>query len=235
MQSWRLIDSVMVLVISLSSLALYGAGLTASSVVVFALLAILAYLLSPGITFVLFGGSALVLASVKRLAHRDGYSGHLATYSPRNFLCAGLPPILLLGLGRLLGAEEVAGLAAACSLGTIVADTVASDIGVSRGADAYMITDGRRVEPGTDGAISMKGTLAGLLALSFFALLACIALANWQRTFLIVVLCGTIGTVADSFLGATLQSAGRIGNETVNALSSAFSALCSVALWFLRS
>ncbi|MCU1348439.1 MAG: putative rane protein [Acidobacteria bacterium] len=50
------------------------------------------------------------------------------------------------------------------ALATAAADTVASEIGQLIGRRTFLPLTFRRVEPGTEGAISLEGTLAGLLA-----------------------------------------------------------------------
>ena len=54
--------------------------------------------------------------------------------------------------------------AAVASLATAGADTVASEIGSLIGQRAFLPTTFKRVPPGTEGAISIEGTLAGIVA-----------------------------------------------------------------------
>ncbi len=44
------------------------------------------------------------------------------------------------------------------------ADTVSSEIGQAFGGHPVMLTTMRRVEPGTDGAVSVLGSVAGVVA-----------------------------------------------------------------------
>ncbi len=59
---------------------------------------------------------------------------------------------------RLVGAVALAALAEA------TADTVSSEIGQAFGGHPLLLTTLRRVEPGTDGAVSLMGTAAGVAA-----------------------------------------------------------------------
>lgn len=54
------------------------------------------------------------------------------------------------------------------------ADTVSSEIGKAYGSQAYLVSTFRRVPRGTEGAVSLEGSLAGLAAvigIAEFALL----------------------------------------------------------------
>ncbi len=53
-------------------------------------------------------------------------------------------------------------LALAAAFATAASDTVASEIGQAFGRTTYLVTTGKRVPAGTDGAVSLEGTLAGL-------------------------------------------------------------------------
>jgi uncharacterized protein (TIGR00297 family) len=104
------------------------------------------------------------------------------------------------------------------------ADTVSSEIGQAAGRRAYLITNLSSVAAGTDGGITVQGTLAGGVAALVVASLASefsIIPSGWLAP---VVLFGFTGMLFDSLLGATLQRPGRLGNDSVNFLSTTFSA-----------
>src|SRR5581483_8680060 len=56
------------------------------------------------------------------------------------------------------------------SLATAACDTTGSEIGQLFGRRAFLATTLRRVEPGTEGALSVEGTLAGIIAAALVAL-----------------------------------------------------------------
>ncbi|MCE7960775.1 MAG: DUF92 domain-containing protein, partial [Acidobacteria bacterium ACB2] len=65
----------------------------------------------------------------------------------------------------------------------------------------FLLPDFRRVPPGTDGAVSVAGTLAGLLAAALLGLVAA-SLFGWPgATVPAVVAAAFAGTVAESLLG----------------------------------
>ncbi len=102
------------------------------------------------------------------------------------------------------------------SLGAAFADTAESEVGqLSRRSPRLVITF-RKVPPGTDGAVSLPGTLAGLAAALLTALLGlALGLLAGPGAALLVALSAFAGTVADSLTGAL---APRVGNEATNTL-----------------
>jgi uncharacterized protein (TIGR00297 family) len=114
-----------------------------------------------------------------------------------------------------------AGLAA---LAEAVADTVSSEIGQILGGRPKMITTLRRVEPGTDGAVSLVGTLAGVAAAAIVAAVGTWALGGGRNLFAVSCAGGVFGLFFDSLLGATLERRGWLNNDAVNFLSTASAA-----------
>ena len=120
------------------------------------------------------------------------------------------------------------------ALAEAAADTVSSEIGQAFGGSPILLTTLRPVPPGTDGAISLRGTLAGIFAAAIVA-----AAGRWSmhlslRQSSIALVAGICGLFFDSLLGATLERRGWIGNDLVNFCSTAFSAaLCLIVLWLV--
>jgi uncharacterized protein (TIGR00297 family) len=90
------------------------------------------------------------------------------------------------------------------ALAASTADTWSTEIGTHFGGEPISLTSGRRVPPGTSGGVTLVGTVAGAVGALFIALGG--ALANWPVPFTAAVLGGMAGALADSLLGATLQS-----------------------------
>jgi uncharacterized protein (TIGR00297 family) len=90
------------------------------------------------------------------------------------------------------------------ALAASAADTWATEIGILAGRDPVSIVSGRPVPAGTSGGVSLVGMLASVGGALFIAEGA--ALARWPVPFTAVALGGLAGAVADSLLGATLQT-----------------------------
>jgi len=119
--------------------------------------------------------------------------------------------------------------AALAALAEAATDTVASEIGQYRGPDARMITTWQRVPPGTDGGITLPGSIAGMAAGIAIATVATLGGMLPRTQLWIPVATGFAGMLIDSVLGATLQRSGWISNQTVNF----FATLAAAALGYI--
>ena len=132
-------------------------------------------------------------------------------------ICA-LPAIWFPELSELLLVGTVAGLAEAA------ADTVSSEVGQATARSAYLITDFRDVPVGTNGAISVEGTISGCVAACIVSWIsASCGVLDWRWTFA-VAFAAIGGMFLDSIMGATWENAGRMGNDSVNFVSNVFAA-----------
>jgi uncharacterized protein (TIGR00297 family) len=121
-------------------------------------------------------------------------------------------------------------LAAAASLSEAAADTVSSEVGQGSNEKARLITNWTQVPAGTDGAVSLQGTLAGIVAaIAVTAVCAVVGLLPWKWLGISVV-AAVAGAVIDSVLGASLQRRGMLNNDSVNFLSTLFSAVVAVLI-----
>jgi uncharacterized protein (TIGR00297 family) len=123
-----------------------------------------------------------------------------------------------------------AALAFAAALTAGASDTVSSEIGKAWGRSTFLVTTGRRVKPGTPGAMSLEGTAAGIvaaLALASFAL----ALAIVPPSVIPAIVIGaTVGAIVESALGGTLEGPGILNNDMLNFINTAVAAAVALAL-----
>jgi uncharacterized protein (TIGR00297 family) len=142
-------------------------------------------------------------------------------------LCAA--PLIYVGYGRHIL------LAGACAaLAEAAGDTVSSELGQAFGGNPRLITTWHKVGSGRDGGITPVG--------SFFSLCAIVAVCascEWAKLLIpqfywTVFAAAFIGTIVDSLLGATLERPGRLGNNSVNFSSTAFSAALAIGVLFLE-
>ena len=108
------------------------------------------------------------------------------------------------------------------ALAEATADTVSSEIGQALGGMPRLVLNFRRVAPGTDGAISLIGTVAGIVSAIVLAIAAGPTLGINSHDMVQVAVAATAGLFFDSLLGATLEHQGRIGNDLVNFASTWF-------------
>jgi uncharacterized membrane protein len=119
---------------------------------------------------------------------------------------------------------------ALAALAEAAADTVSSEIGQVLGGQPRMITTLRKAEPGTDGAVTIVGTLAGIIAAAAIAGTGTWALRGDRQMFTISCAGAVFGLFFDSLLGATLEEMGWLNNDAVNFLSTASAAALAIIL-----
>jgi uncharacterized protein (TIGR00297 family) len=105
------------------------------------------------------------------------------------------------------------------------ADTVSSEIGQAFGKNPRLITTFQSVSPGTNGGMTLIGTLAGCFAAGLVPIFS----DSWY-TMLIAIPCGIFGMFVDSLLGATLERRGYLNNDLVNLLGTTSAAALALLL-----
>ncbi|WP_221630158.1 MULTISPECIES: DUF92 domain-containing protein [unclassified Synechococcus] len=120
----------------------------------------------------------------------------------------------------------------AASFAAKLADTCGSEIGKRWGRTTVLITTLRPVPPGSEGAISLEGSLASLGGSALMALvLLFLGLLPGSAAALLVTAVGLVATLIESLIGASLQ--GRLAwlsNELVNGLQTLIAALLALGL-----
>ncbi|WP_410766653.1 DUF92 domain-containing protein [Haloferax sp. DFSO60] len=121
-------------------------------------------------------------------------------------------------------------LAFAGSVAAAMSDTLSSEIG-GLYDNPRLITTFKRVSPGTDGAVTWQGEIAGIVGGAIVAGLALVLLPLPSPLAAFAVLGGgIIGMTVDSLLGATVEGAG-LGNQAVNFLATLAGALGAMLVW----
>lgn len=116
-------------------------------------------------------------------------------------------------------------LAFAAAFATAAADTASSEIGQLLGKRTFLITTFRPVPRGTEGAVSLEGTLAGVAAsIVIGALGALLGLFPWTGVLAIAV-AAFVGTTFESVVGAALEKRQLLDNEALNFLNTLVGAL----------
>ena len=122
-------------------------------------------------------------------------------------------------------------LAYVASFSTKLSDTTASEVGKAYGKRTFLITTLKPVSPGTEGAISLEGTLAGILASAVIAVVGWIVgLISLVGVFY-CIFAAFIATNLESLIGATLQEKFEfLTNEVVNVINTFLGAMIAGGL-----
>ncbi len=121
-------------------------------------------------------------------------------------------------------------LAFAGALAAATADTWATEIGRFSPTPPRLITNGARVPAGTDGGMTLLGTVGGIAGAGLIAGLA-VGLGpggSGLGLAMRVAVAGIIGMLLDSLLGATVQGKVRwVDNDVVNLAATLTGAACA--------
>ncbi len=98
-----------------------------------------------------------------------------------------------------------------------------------------MLVGLRRVDSGTDGAVTLLGSGAGVVAGILVAAVGAWALRLGILEAAIAAAAGICGLFFDSLLGATVERRGWLGNDLVNFTSTVFAAVLAAAVYRLSS
>ena len=109
-------------------------------------------------------------------------------------------------------------------------DTVASEIGKAWGRRTFLVTTLRRVPAGTPGAMSLEGTVAGIVAAFALAAFAAMLQLIPPNAIPLIVVGATAGALVESVLGATLEGPGILNNDMLNFVNTAVAAAVALAL-----
>jgi len=203
------------------------------------------YLLTPGLHTALwpllallvltFGATRFGRRRKEALGTAEARHGRNASQVAANLGAATLSGIPLSAIHIFSPASfnaRAALVAMVAAMAEATADTVSSELGQVLGGEPRLVTTMRRVPAGTDGAVSLAGTLSGCAAAAVVVLVALAALPLTRVDAAIAVAAGVAGIFIDSLLGAIPERRGWLNNDAVNALSTA--AAAALGAWAVR-
>jgi uncharacterized protein (TIGR00297 family) len=205
------------------------------------------YLLTPGLHTALWSLLALLLLTFgatrfgrrrkEALGTAEARRGRTASQVAANLGAATLAGIPLSALHVFSPATfnaHAALVAMIAAMAEATADTVSSELGQVLGGEPRLVTSLQRVPAGTDGAISLAGTLSGCAAAAIVVLVALSALPLSRIDAAIALAAGIAGIFIDSLLGAIPERQGWLNNDAVNAVSTLTAAVLAAMAtrWF---
>lgn len=179
------------------------------------------------------------LAGFERKRRRKLQEGLGGERSAKNVLAAGIIPAVVSLFSFANINQDLILVLYLVTLGTILADTAASEIG-SLDENTYFILTLKPVETGTNGGISFLGTSVSFVFPLLFSLIGfmiygtTIHLPTFKLIQFIVFsgLIAFLGCLFDSVLGETLENRGILDKYSVNFFAALFSAVIVAAVFF---
>ncbi|KAK7324494.1 hypothetical protein VNO77_28075 [Canavalia gladiata] len=116
---------------------------------------------------------------------------------------------------------------------TKLSDTVSSEIGKAYGKTTYLVTTLKVVPRGTEGAVSVEGTLAGILASILLASVGFLLGEVSSHELIICVLASQIANLGESIIGAALQEKEGfkwLNNDVVNIINISVGCIIAVLM-----
>ena len=152
----------------------------------------------------------------------------------KNVAGVGIPPCLIVALAALGIIDQTMFAIMFVSTITVAgADTIASEIGV-RDDRVYMITTGKKVEPGVNGGVSPLGTATSTVASLLIAILGWgVVTESLGWMLLIPFAMGVLGNLLDSVFGAVLENPGYISKYTNNCSTALIGAVVGLAIYLI--
>jgi uncharacterized protein (TIGR00297 family) len=117
------------------------------------------------------------------------------------------------------------------SIGTKLADTCGTEIGKAYGQRTFLITTLKPVPRGTEGAVSLEGTMAGIVGSILLAALAWAVGLISPVGIAICTIAAFIATNIESLIGATIEGKfGWLTHDVVNILNTLIGAIVAILL-----
>ncbi|WP_440998658.1 DUF92 domain-containing protein [Fodinibius sp. SL11] len=129
---------------------------------------------------------------------------------------------------------------AIAAIATAAADTWATELASRNPGSTYLITNFKKVNPGTDGGVSVKGTTSAIFAAAMISGVSVYVFSLHFSVFLIIFVAAFLGCLIDSYLGALFQQNKRsvmlpvlnfeinFSNNLVNAIATGIGGLLAI-------
>ena len=117
------------------------------------------------------------------------------------------------------------------SFASKLSDTMSSEIGKGYGKSTYSITQFKQVPPGTEGAVSLEGTVAGIITAVAYSLIAMLLGQVDAQGATICGFAATVANIVESYIGAVAQ--GKVDwltNDVVNVIQIVLAASIAILL-----
>jgi uncharacterized protein (TIGR00297 family) len=220
------ISATLAILVFLTRAATLGAAITGG------IIAAALYLQTPGLRTALWPLLALLVLTLgatrfgrhrkEALGTAEAPRGRTASQVAANLgvaALAGIPLTAAHVFSPVAFGGRAAMVAMVAAMAEATADTVSSELGQVLGGEPRLITNLRRVPAGTDGAVSLAGTLFGSLAAALVVVVAALVHQMPAIDAAIALAAGIAGVFIDSLLGAIPERQGWLNNDAVNALS----------------
>ena len=127
--------------------------------------------------------------------------------------------------------SELFKLAYVASISTKLTDTFQSEVGKAFGKNTYLIPSLSKVPRGTEGGISIEGTIAGILASLIINISAYkLGIIDENKEILVSVVSSQIATFMESYIGAKYQKE-WLTNEMVNVINTLIGSILSIIFY----
>ncbi|KAL4293696.1 protein VTE6, chloroplastic isoform X1 [Arachis ipaensis] len=116
---------------------------------------------------------------------------------------------------------------------TKLSDTVSSEIGKAYGKTTYLVTTFKIVPRGTEGAVSIEGTLAGIFASILLAFVGFLMGEVSSHAAIICVIASQIANIGESIIGAVYQEKEGfqwLNNDAVNIINISMGSIIAVLM-----
>lgn len=138
---------------------------------------------------------------------------------------------LVCSMAFLIYPSELLRIGYVAAFAAALADTTATELGQLYGKRAVMLPSFRPAHPGTSGAISLEGTVLGVIAAALLAGSAlALGLVKGLGAFVAVVIAAFLATTFESLVGASSLSLGRHRGQWLNLLNTMVGAGIGMAL-----